>query len=156
MPSVGVSEVFFEWSLLKSALSPGFDPENPRSVFNSTFVERFRWVLNVPHEPRFEPCGFFMNLSQQSPHALPHVPITSHCLIYCEICTGHVSLLPKTKLSAVVGSAEHCPAPGAHSEMVPGLRQNKSVGLCVGKFTVPISQQWHGIPFPAGCGWLFP
>lgn len=42
MPSVRVLHVLFEWSLLKSALSPGLDPGNPRSVFNSTFVEPFR------------------------------------------------------------------------------------------------------------------
>lgn len=42
MSSVRVFRVFLEWSLLKSALSPGLDPENPRSVFNSIFLEHFR------------------------------------------------------------------------------------------------------------------
>lgn len=73
MASVRVFRVFFEWSLLKSALSPGLDPENPRSVFNFTFVEHSRWVFIVPHHQWFEPCGVSMSLSWGSPRALPHM-----------------------------------------------------------------------------------
>lgn len=61
----------------------------------------------------------------------PTCKLTSHFiysdlpLIHCEICTAHVILLPKKKLSKDVGTAEHCPALGVHREMVPGLRQSK-------------------------------
>lgn len=116
MPSVRVFRVSFEWSLLKSALSPGLDPEEPRSVFNSTFAEHSRWVFKVPHHQRFEPCGVSMSLSWGSPRAPPHVQ--THIL-----CTG-ISLdslgdlhwtcnsAAKTKALQPCGDCWTLPSPG--------------------------------------------
>lgn len=74
VPSVGVSEVFFERSLLKSALSPGLDPEKPRSVFNSAFCRAFQVSIEFATWATVWTVWFFHEPQLTTPSSLPRVP----------------------------------------------------------------------------------